>query len=199
MDNELVRNSAFMTHNGLKVRINHDFCLRNIREENITPWYTSIEAFDSLRGLLAIICTIIMMFMHEEPIYTGILIIASYLFGYLVSQSYSLMVLLNMVYGLLYMLYSILSKYFIQYIVLIVIAIIKKEYFLLLSYICARLICFIIMSTINALRGRYYFNKYGFYLGDVEITAIKILQFYSIKSKKFKQWINEYKGFLDSI
>lgn len=188
-----------MTHNGLKVRINHDFCLRNIREENITPWYTSIEAFDSLRGLLAIICTIIMMFMHEEPIYTGILIIASYLFGYLVSQSYSLMVLLNTVYGLLYMLYSILSKYFIQYIVLIVIAIIKKEYFLLLSYICARLICFIIMSTINALRGRYYFNKYGFYLGDVEITAIKILQFYSIKSKKFKQWINEYKGFLDSI
>lgn len=52
MDNELVRNSAFMTHNGLKVRINHDFCLRNIREENITPWYTSIEAFDSLRAFL---------------------------------------------------------------------------------------------------------------------------------------------------
>lgn len=153
-----------MTHNGLKVRINHDFCLRNIREENITPWYTSIEAFDSLRGLLAIICTIIMMFMHEEPIYTGILIIASYLFGYLVSQSYSLMVLLNMVYGLLYMLYSILSKYFIQYIVLIVIAIIKKEYFLLLSYICARLICFIIMSTINALRGRYYLISMDFIL-----------------------------------
>ena len=48
MDN-IRRSTAFMTHNGLKVRLNHDFCAQYMDEENILAWYISIEAFDSLQ------------------------------------------------------------------------------------------------------------------------------------------------------
>ena len=198
MSNSFTRQSSFMTHNGLKVRINHDFCLENIKEENILPWYTSIEAFDSLRGIMAIVCAVIMMLMHKEPIYSGVTITIVYMLGYFISQSYGLMVLLNMVYGLFYMFYSILSKFFVQYIALIILVIITKEYYLLLSYIASRLICFIILMIVDIIRKNYYFKRFGFCLGDVEITAIKMLQFYSIESKKYKQWVNEYKEFIDS-
>lgn len=60
-----------MTHNGLKVRLNHDFCAQYMDEENILAWYISIEAFDSLRVVLSIITAIVIMFMHEDPIYSG--------------------------------------------------------------------------------------------------------------------------------
>ena len=77
-----------MTHNGLKVRLNHDFCAQYMDEENILAWYISIEAFDSLRVVLSIITAIVIMFMHEDPIYSGVIISVMYFIGYIISQSY---------------------------------------------------------------------------------------------------------------
>lgn len=191
------RNAAFMTHNGLKVRLNYDFCADYLDEEKILPWYISIEAFDSLRGLLAIIVAIIMIFNHGNPIYVGLVIATFYLFGYYISQSFFEMALLNLVYGFIYMLYSYLSKFFIQYIALVVIAIICKEYWLLLSYVAARIACYVILTIINIIQSKYILKKYGVYMGDVERTAAKMIQFYSSKNIKYKQWVKEYSSFIN--
>lgn len=128
MGNIRERHTAFITHNGLKVRLNHDFCAEYINEANILPWYISIEAFVSLRVVLSIITTIIMMFIHNNPFYSGAIIAIMYLFGYYISQSYFEMIQLNMIYGFFYMFYSLLDRFFIPYIVLLVIGVITKEY-----------------------------------------------------------------------
>lgn len=197
MDNASEKSRAFMTHNGLKVRLNHDFCAEYIEEKNILPWYISIEAFDSLRSFLSIVCAIIMMFTHVNPIYAGAIILVMYFYGYLVSQSFSMMAILNMIYGFFYMLYSFLNKLFISYIALVVIAVITGEYWILLSFVATRIICFIILRFVNLAQSKYIFNKYGVYLGDVETTAVKLLQFYSDKNIKYKQWIKEYSAFMN--
>ena len=194
--NYISRTTAFMTHNGLKVRLNHDFCAQYMDEENILPWYISIEAFDSLRGVLSIITAIVMMFNHTSPLYSGVIILLIYLLGYYISQSFFEMALLNMVYGFFYMIYSQVARFFIPYIALVVISIITKEYYILLSFIVARITGFVVSSTINIVRAKYYYKKYGIYLGDVEITAIKLLQFYSDKDVTFKKWIKEYSRFM---
>ena len=137
-----------MTHNGLKVRLNHDFCAQYMDEENILPWYISIEAFDSLRGVLSIITAIVMMFNHTSPLYSGVIILLIYLLGYYISQSFFEMALLNMVYGFFYMIYSQVARFFIPYIALVVISIITKEYYILLSFIVARITGFVVSSTI---------------------------------------------------
>ncbi len=195
MDN-IRRSTAFMTHNGLKVRLNHDFCAQYMDEENILAWYISIEAFDSLRVVLSIITAIVIMFMHEDPIYSGVIISVMYFIGYIISQSYFQMVLWNWIYGSFYMLYSLLDRFFIPYIALVVIGIITKEYYILLSFIIARMVCFIVLFIINNKIARYYHKKYGIYLGDVERTAIKLIQFYSDKDITFDKWIKEYLRFM---
>jgi hypothetical protein len=103
--------NVFFTHNGLKVRLNHDFCTLNIKDEDILPWYISIESFDSMRGMLSIIVAILMMITHKDPIFSGMMIISIYFVGFIISQSYVYMVIFNMVYGLIYMLYSFLRRF----------------------------------------------------------------------------------------
>jgi len=189
--------TAFKTQNGLKVRLNPAFCVQYLEEEKIWPWNISIEAFDSLRSVLSNITAIILMFKHATPFYSGIIILIMYLYGYYVSQSYLEMALLNMVYGYFYMLYSQLEKFFIPYIVLIVISIITKEYYILLSFIVARVVGFVIVTTITIIRGKYYYKKNGIGLGDVEITAIKLIQLYSDKDITFNKWIKDYSRFMN--
>jgi len=196
MESSSQKPSAFMTSNGLKVRLNHDFCVQYLEESNISSWYISIEGFDSLRGILSIISVIVMMLTHESPIFAGVTIAALYLFGYYVSQSFFMMALLNLVYGLFYMIYSFLSKFFVQYIAIVVIAIITHEYWLVLSFVAARAVCFIILNILNVIKSKYTFSRYGVYIGDVEITAIRMLQFYSSKNIKCKQWLKEYSTFM---
>lgn len=191
--------TAFMTHNGLKVRLNHKFCTKYMNEEYILPWYISIEAFDSLRVVLSIITAIVMMFIHGDPIFSSFLIAVMYLFGYYISQSYFEMVLLNMIYGYFYMFYSMIGRFFIPYIALVLIAIITKEYYIILSLIIARIVGYVVLSTINIVRAKYYYKKYGIYFGDVEITAIKLIEFYSDKAMTFDKWVKEYSEFIKGL
>jgi len=196
MDNN---NSAFMTHHGLKVRLNHDFCTENIAEQKIIPWYISIEAFDSLRVVLAVISTVLLMFFHKHGfLYSCSIITISYLYGYYISQSYFEMALLNLIYGFFYMIYSFLDRLFIPYIALVIISVITKEYGILMSFVFSRVICFLILSIVNIIRAKHYMKKYGVYLGDVEITAAKLIQFYSDNDLKFNQWLKEYSEFMNS-
>jgi len=197
MDSSKENYTAFMTHNGLKVRLNHNFCVQNVEEKNILPWYISIEAFDSLRGILSIISAIIMMLLHKDIIYSGIVIMIMYFIGFIISQSYFYMVMLNMIYGLFYMAYSFIERFFIQYIALIIISIISKEFMILLVFIGVRLACFVVMNIINIILLKYYYGKYKIHMGDVEITAAKILQFYSDKDINFKQWISDYSNYIN--
>lgn len=190
------RNSAFMTHNGLKVRLNLDYCIQFLKEDNIIPWFISIEAFDSLRGLLSIIGTIFILFAHYDPISAGLQIMILYLFGFFVSQSFFLMTTLNFVYGLVFMLYEKLSRFFIPYIFLVIATIITKEYWILFAYVIVRVICFILIRFINIIRGKRYFLRYGVYFGDVEITAIKLLGFYSDKKIVLAKWMEDYSMFV---
>lgn len=198
MDSNKGNRTAFMTHNGLKVRLNHEFCIQNVEEKNILPWYISIEAFDSLRGILSIIGAIIMMLLHKDTLYSGIVIVIMYFIGFIISQSYFYMVILNMIYGIFYMAYSFIERFFIQYIALVIISIISKEVRVLLVFIGVRLACFVVMNIINIIRLKYYYGKYRIHMGDVEITAAKILQFYSDKNLNFKQWIREYSNYINS-
>ena len=114
MDSILEKQTAFMTYNGLKVRLNYDFCARYIKEDCILPWFTSIEAFDSLRYILSIITAITMMLKHEAPLYSGGMIAIMYFYGFFISQSYFQMVLWNFFYVIFYMIYSKLNKLFID-------------------------------------------------------------------------------------
>ena len=198
MDNILGKQTAFMTHNGLKVRLNYDFCARYIKEDCILPWFTSIEAFDSLRYILSIITTITMMLKHEAPLYSGGMIAIMYFFGYYISQSFFQMSLFNLLYGIFYMIYSKLDRLFIPYIALIVISLITKEYFILLAFIIARMGCFLILFVVNIIRLDYYNKKYGVYLGDVEVTAAKLINLYSDGYISFKKWLKEYSEFINS-
>jgi len=38
--------------------------------------------------------------------------------------------------------------------------------------------------------------KYGVYFGDVEITAIKLLNIYSEKEVVYKKWLEDYSNFI---
>lgn len=191
-------NNAFMTHNGLKVRLNHDYCSEYLGEDKFMPWYISIEAFDSLRGFLTILSLIVLMFTHQDPVYSGGFLVVIYLLGFFVSQSYFNMAIWNLLYGFIYMIYSLLSKFFIQYIAIVVISFVTKEYLLLISFLVARIICFVIIHIINIVRGKLLLKKYGVYLGDVEITAIKLINFYSQKNINYKQWITGYSAFVNN-
>ena len=181
MDSILEKQTAFMTHNGLKVRLNYDFCARYIKEDCILPWFTSIEAFDSLRYILSIITAITMMLKHEAPLYSGGMIAIMYFYGFFISQSYFQMVLWNFFYVIFYMIYSKLNKLFIPYIyiILIIISFITKEYFVLLAFMIVRMGCFLIILIVIIIRSNYYNKKYGFYLGDVEVTTAKLINLYS--------------------
>lgn len=188
--------TSFKTPNGLKVRLNPYFCFKYLEEKNIQFWFLSIEAFDELRGFLSVLSLILTMINHRSPVYSGLTIAIMYLYGYYISQSFWGMALLNMIYGPIYMIYSFLSRFFIQYIAIVVLLIITKEYWLLLSFIVARIVCFFLVTIINITRSKQLLKKYGVYLGDVEITAIKLLQFYSDKSINYEQWIKEYSEFI---
>lgn len=188
-------NSAFMTHHGLKVRLNQDYCMQYLKEEKVLPWYISIEAFDSFSGFLSIIGAIILLFSHQSPVYAGIVILMLYLFGMLVSQSFFLMGLFNLIYGLIFMLYEKLMKLFIPYIALVIIFI-TKEYTIFVAYLIVRFACFILIHIINIVRGKILYSKYGVYLGDVEITAIKLLNIYSDKEIIYKKWLENYSNFI---
>lgn len=189
--------SAFMTHNGLKVRLNHDFCTEYIREENILPWYISIEAFDSLRRILSLLTAIILLIIYNKNLlYSSVIITVSYLVGYFISQSYFEMVLWNFTYGLFYMAYSVIEKFFLPYIAFIVISIIMNNYIIVLSFVIARVLCFILLCVINYIYARYYIRKYRIYIGDVERTAAKLILLYSDKGIEYKQWIEEYARFI---
>ena len=108
--------NAFLTHHGLKIRLNHDYCTADMTDETIFAWYTSIEAFDSLRGVLAIVASFIALAVGISPIKTVVLICFAYFTGYWISQSFFDMVLLNLVYGYFYMAYQFLEKFFLPYI-----------------------------------------------------------------------------------
>lgn len=192
-------NIAFMTHHGLKVRLHHDFCVHNLEESTILPWYTSIEAFDSLRGILSIIGAIVMMLTHRNPVYAGITIAILYFVGFIISQSFFFMAILNLLYGLFYMAYSFIQRLLIPYITLLTITFISKEYIILLVYIAVRIACSIAIIIIYTIVLKYYKTTYGIAIGDVEITAIKLLQLYSKNNIEFKQWLLEYSNYLSTV
>lgn len=194
MDNHL---NAFMTHNGLKVRLNHEYCISDMTDEAILAWYTSIEAFDSLRSVLAIIVSFFSLAVGLSPINSAFIICVAYLIGYWISQSFFYMVILNLIYGYFYMLYQFMGKFFIQYVALIIYAIIKKDYWFLVAYIVARVACYIILHLLSLPYGRYIYKKYGVIITDVEVTAIKLLKFYSENGKNFKNWLANYSRFMD--
>ena len=189
---------AFKTANGLKVRLNHFFCEKYLDQKDIVAWHCYIEAFDSLRGFLSILGLIYFMLSNEDPILTVWMLIVMYLMGFFISQSYSVMSI-YFFYTLIYGLYAFLSKYFLQYVAVLVIAIITKRYILMVSYIVARFISFLIVTIINFVRAKIILKKYGVYLGDVEITAIKLIKLFSPQKIKINQWIKEYSGFMKSI
>lgn len=189
-------NNAFLTHNGLKVRLDQDYCMQYLEKEKALPWLISIEAFDTFSSFLSIIGTIILLFTHQSPFYAGIVIMALYLFGILVSQSFFLMGLFNLIYGLIFMLYEKLMRLFIPYIALAVITFITKEYLIFVAFLIVRFACFILTHLINIIRGKMLFSKYGVYIGDVEMTAIKLLNIYSNEEIVLKKWLENYSNFL---
>lgn len=193
------RNFSFLTTKGLKIRLNHDYCLNYIDMENVKAWYMSIEAFDSLRRILSIITAIILMLSHATLTSSFLLLMIMYFVGFFVSQSYFDMVILNWIYGFLYIIYAMLEKFFIPYIVLVLIGFITGELDILLVVIASRFICFIIINSINMIKGKYYYKKYGFYLGDVEITAVKLIKFYSDYKIGFREWIEGYSKFIQNL
>jgi len=151
-------------------------------------------------GLLSILSLIFAMFKHLNPVYSGLIIAIMYLFGFYISQSYFEMASFNMICGpiyiIFYKIYSFLSRFFIQYIAIVVLLIITKKYRLLLSFIVARIVCFFLVTIINITRSKQLLKKYGVYLGDVEITAINLLLLYSDKNINYEQWIKEYSEFI---
>lgn len=149
MENATESYNAFMTHHGLKVRLNPDYCNQFIKQETVLSWYASIEAFDSLRGILSIITAIIMILTHQNLVYTAVMIGIVYFIGFIISQSYFCMAALNLIYGLFYMIYAVIERLFIQYIALIVISIMAKELYILLLFVGVRLVCFVVMNIIN--------------------------------------------------
>ncbi|WP_066069665.1 hypothetical protein [Neobacillus soli] len=188
--------NGFITHHGLKVRLNPDYCFEYLeREDDVGAWFTSIEAFDSFRGFLSLIGAIILMFTDVSPINAGIIIIALYTFGFVVSQSFTLMGIFNLIYGLIFMVYELLLRFFIPYIALFGVMFITKQYMVLVAFLAARIILFLLMSTINIIQSKWLFSKYGLYIGDVEITAIKLLKFYSKDRIVFKKWMQDYSRF----
>jgi hypothetical protein len=140
---------GFITTHGLKVRLDYDYCSDHMNEDGCISWDLSIEAFDSLPRIISIIITIGLMFSHVEPIRGGIIIFFTYTIALIVSQSYICMSTINFIYGFIYMLYQFLQKLFIAYITLILADIITKEYWLLLSFVVSRLLCFLLQQTVN--------------------------------------------------
>lgn len=170
--------------------------MQYLKEEKVLPWLISIEAFDTFSGFLSIIGVIFLLFSHESSLYAGLVIMVLYLFGMLVSQSFFLMGLFNLIYGLIFMLYEKLMRLFIPYIALFVITIITKGYMIFVAYLIVRFACFILTHSINIIRGKIFFSKYGVYIGDVEITAIKLLNIYSDNEIVYKKWLEDYSIFL---
>ena len=166
MDSILEKQTAFMTHNGLKVRLNYDFCARYIKEDCILPWFTSIEAFDSLRYILSIITAITMMLKHEAPLYSGGMIAIMYFYGFLYHSLIFKWYCGIFFYVIFYMIYSKLNKLFIPYIyiILIIISFITKEYFVLLAFMIVRMGCFLIILIVIIIRSNYYNKSMDFIL-----------------------------------
>jgi hypothetical protein len=155
-------------------------------------WDMSVETYDSLRGTFSIIGAIVMMLMHIDYNSFLIVIIIIYLLGYYISQSYFLMVIFKLISVFFYKLYSLTNTKINLHIVLIVIGLIVNERYLLITYVFARLVCYITINIIGTIRKSYYYQKYGVYLGNAEVTAAKLIFIYTDKRKNFEQWMNEY-------
>jgi len=106
------------------------------------------------------------------------------------------MMILNFVYGFIYMIYSLITRFFLQYAILIGAAIFTREYYILSAFVLARIICFIITHLVNIVQLKHYSKKYNVPIGDVEITAAKLLIFYSDENLNFKRWLIKYSDFI---
>lgn len=190
-------NRAFKTVNGMKVRLDLQYCLRFLRsEDEVSAWSVAIEAFSSFAGFLSLLGAIVLMFFDLDPWSMGFAVLFLYLFGFIVSQSYRLMSIFVLIYGLVFMVYESLMRFFIPHIALLVVTIVTKQYLLLLAYLIARILGFLLVITFIGWRGKSYVSRYGVYMGDTELTAIKLLKYYSDERIDEEKWMVDYGRFV---
>lgn len=188
--------SEFKTTNGMKVKLDPFYCLEQFKkDDDVKSWFLSIEAFNSLGGFLSVISICFLMFTDIDPINTGMTIIIMYVFGFIVSQSYILMFIFNSFYSFIFIVYEILLKFFIPFILLIIVMFITEQYFIFLLYIVIRIALSTLKFLFNIIRSKVFYKKYGVSIWDVEITAIKSLNIYSKKKFSLKDWIQNYSNY----
>lgn len=188
---------GFITTNGLKVRLNQEFFIKYTNPDRINNWLLSVEAFTTLSSILSIIFAYysIIKGLNIQSSITGIWM--SYSIGYAISQSLLGITITIMPVMLLYSIYNIVSRLFLQYIGLIIIAFITKNFLLLGIFIGTRIIIGIITLIVYYFISKFHLRKYGFAMGDVEIVAyLTHLCFCNNNELQLDTWKQKYGEFI---
>ncbi|ABP67792.1 hypothetical protein Csac_2213 [Caldicellulosiruptor saccharolyticus DSM 8903] len=123
--------------------------------------------------------------------------ILSYLIGYLISKSSLLMSLTSICTHILYKIYFFLSNIFILYILNTAMVIYAKSCTLLVIYILIRIFCSLLIRSFDYICHNLFFKNHGIiFLQDIEVTATKLLVYFSNQKITYRQLLNEYSKFL---